>query len=42
MEEREGAGEKQTEMGDGEEDVLVQEYHSEDEGKPEKESVMFY
>ena len=36
--EREGeAGE---DLGEGEEDIVVQDYHSEDEGKPEKELVI--
>ena len=37
VEEMERAGEKGGDLDDEEEEVLVQEYHSEDEGEPEKE-----
>ena len=37
----ERAGEKGGDLDDEEEEVLVQEYHSEDEGAPEKELVIF-
>ena len=37
VEEMERAGEKGGDLDDEEEEVLVQEYHSEDEGAPEKE-----